>query len=349
MNKSSEADYADSIYIFYGTYIGVIFILGLFQNSVTLYVFIRDKRLHKFHNYFIVALAIADVGMCLCGHWMVVVSALYHRWVFARQGCVIYGFSTTFFGLSQISLLASIAFDRYLIIVRPHGLRFTTKTACILVAVCYIYGCVWAMFPAIGWSSYQLEGLLVRCAINWQSKTPFDLSFSLSVMVLGWMLPLFVIIFSYGGLFNRLRIDKRRQLLKRHRNKSKRHKNEGRMAITVLLMIGAFFISWTPYSVATLVAAFGPKDKVPTFLTVLPAIFAKSSIIWNPIIYVARHSLFRKSLSEHIPCLFCFGAKKSLCANRTNERHSDLTTNRREDISGNRISMNMARVKETFV
>ena len=69
------------------------------------------------------------------------------------------------------------------------------------------------------------------------------------------------------------------------------------------LYTGAFFISWTPYSAVTLTVAFTNVSKVPMTASVLPALIAKTSIIWNPVIYVARHKLFRRAMVEHISCL----------------------------------------------
>jgi len=85
-NLSATSEHADVVYWFYGGYVVLIFVLGVVQNTVTVYVFVRDKRLQLFHNYYIVGLAIADVGMCFAGHWMIVVSAFYKRWYFGRYG-----------------------------------------------------------------------------------------------------------------------------------------------------------------------------------------------------------------------------------------------------------------------
>ncbi|XP_052814067.1 parapinopsin-like [Mya arenaria] len=219
------------------------------------------------------------------------------------RSCVYYGFATTMFGITQISLLAAIAIDRFVIIVKPRGFAFSKSKAIAAVILCYIIGCLWAMFPAVGWSSYQLEGIRVRCAINWRSKRVADVSFTLSALILAWMVPLFVIVVSYAGIFHRLQREQTTKFRQSLKQRSSRLKRDRKMAITVLLMIGAFLISWTPYSVVTLIVTFGKVEYVPTIVTIFPALIAKTSIIWNPMIYVARHSLFRKALLELVPCL----------------------------------------------
>ena len=54
-----------------------------------------------------------------------------------------------------------------------------------------------------------------------------------------------------------------------------------------------------PYSVVSLIAIFGPQQ-LPLTVTMIPALFAKSSIIWNPIIYIARHRDFRKACVKYL-------------------------------------------------
>ncbi|WAR10500.1 OPSX-like protein, partial [Mya arenaria] len=186
----------------------------------------------------IISRTVSDVGMCLSGHWMIIVSSFTQAWQFKRAGCVYYGFATTMFGITQISLLAAIAIDRFVIIVKPRGFAFSKSKAIAAVILCYIIGCLWAMFPAVGWSSYQLEGIRVRCAINWRSKRVADVSFTLSALILAWMVPLFVIVVSYAGIFHRLQREQTTKFRQSLKQRSSRLKRDRKMAITVLLMIG---------------------------------------------------------------------------------------------------------------
>ena len=71
--------------------------------------------------------------------------------------------------------------------------------------------------------------------------------------------------------------------------------------VVYLSITGAFVVSWMPYSVVSLMVVFGDPTQIPLTVTMIPALFAKSSIIWNPIIYVARHKDFRKACLKHLP------------------------------------------------
>ena len=65
-------------------------------------------------------------------------------------------------------------------------------------------------------------------------------------------------------------------------------------------------MSWMPYSIVSLITVFGDPSTIPLPVTTIPALFAKSSIIWNPIIYVARHNDFRRACLKFLPeCCIC--------------------------------------------
>lgn len=66
-------------------------------------------------------------------------------------------------------------------------------------------------------------------------------------------------------------------------------KAECRVAIMVAVMILAFLTAWMPYSVLALMIAFGGVHVSPV-VSIIPALCAKSSICWNPIIYIGLNT-----------------------------------------------------------
>ncbi len=59
-----------------------------------------------------------------------------------------------------------------------------------------------------------------------------------------------------------------------------------------------FLTAWSPYAVAAMWAAFVEPNEVPPIVFALAAIFAKSSTIYNPVVYLVFKPNFRKSLSR---------------------------------------------------
>lgn len=51
------------------------------------------------------------------------------------------------------------------------------------------------------------------------------------------------------------------------------------------LMITTFLLAWTPYAIFALIEQFSSMEVSPK-MEVIPAVLAKTSIVYNPIIYV---------------------------------------------------------------
>lgn len=71
------------------------------------------------------------------------------------------------------------------------------------------------------------------------------------------------------------------------------------LQLSVAVCIG-FLTAWSPYAVVSMWAAFGNSTEVPPMAFALAAIFAKSSTIYNPVVYLAFKPNFRKSLCRDV-------------------------------------------------
>jgi c-opsin len=64
---------------------------------------------------------------------------------------------------------------------------------------------------------------------------------------------------------------------------------EKRSTVMVAVMIGAFLIAWTPYSILALTETFNGKNygdsSISPVLATVPSLLAKTSSVLNPIIY----------------------------------------------------------------
>ena len=54
---------------------------------------------------------------------------------------------------------------------------------------------------------------------------------------------------------------------------------------TVFLMIAAFFVCWLPYTALSVVVVVAPDVRIPPLVATMPMYFAKTSPIYNPLIY----------------------------------------------------------------
>lgn len=53
----------------------------------------------------------------------------------------------------------------------------------------------------------------------------------------------------------------------------------------VLAMIIAFFVCWLPYTALSVVVVVKPELYIPPLVATMPMYFAKTSPVYNPIIY----------------------------------------------------------------
>jgi len=68
------------------------------------------------------------------------------------------------------------------------------------------------------------------------------------------------------------------------------------------LFVGVYLIAWCPYAIVSFWSAFGDSSSLPTIVTASPPFLAKSSTVWNPLIYGATNKQFRSAFYNLLPC-----------------------------------------------
>ena len=63
-------------------------------------------------------------------------------------------------------------------------------------------------------------------------------------------------------------------------------KAERKVSYMILLMIIAFLTAWSPYAIFALIIQFGNSSGITPGIAVIPSLLAKSSICYNPLIYI---------------------------------------------------------------
>ena len=59
--------------------------------------------------------------------------------------------------------------------------------------------------------------------------------------------------------------------------------------------------SWFPYALVSFATTFSMVDGISPLMKTIPALVAKSSGVWNPIIYLLVNSQFRNALWSYMP------------------------------------------------
>ncbi len=79
----------------------------------------------------------------------------------------------------------------------------------------------------------------------------------------------------------------------------KRVDREKMLTKCMLILVTSFLVSWVPYSAVCLYAAFVSSDIAP-MLGTLPAIFAKTSMLWSALFYIFTNNQFKSKVYKHL-------------------------------------------------
>ncbi|XP_023231417.1 medium-wave-sensitive opsin 1-like [Centruroides sculpturatus] len=78
----------------------------------------------------------------------------------------------------------------------------------------------------------------------------------------------------------------------------KKAKAEQRVTMMAAAMVVCTLTAWTPYAVVSLMVTTGYSHLIGPIASVAPAIFAKTSVIYNPIVYFFLNTQVNKSLKK---------------------------------------------------
>lgn len=79
-------------------------------------------------------------------------------------------------------------------------------------------------------------------------------------------------------------------------------KTRKKTARIVMAMTVAFFISWSPYALSSLIGSIMGRESVSPAYSMIPELMAKASVVYNPILYAFLNSRFRITLLNLCNC-----------------------------------------------
>ncbi|XP_071145218.1 opsin-VA-like [Mytilus edulis] len=293
----------EEIYLVLGLYLSFVCFIGVTANGLSLVVFFRFSHLRTPTNTFIIALLINDIIMCLVGIPLSAIANFQGYFVWGFSVCIFQGFVMYFGSISSMYILTAISVNRYIVIVIKRTLsqkKVKYMQSILALVFCYIFGLFWSGIPFSGWTRYEYEAIGTTCSVAFNSADYLILSYNISIFIFCYLLPVLTMIYCYINIVRMIRRTKP-QLLRNQKVMKRWVTMEKRLVRTILLMICAFLISWTPYAVVAFWRAFGLGD-LPVIASGIPAISSKMSSALNPFIYTFNNKEFKSALFELIPC-----------------------------------------------
>ncbi|XP_047244477.1 opsin 8, group member b [Girardinichthys multiradiatus] len=299
-----------------GCYLLVLTVLSIVGNLLVLIMAFRRSSRMKPPELLSVNLAVTDLGTAITMYPLAVASAWSHHWLGGDVSCIYYGLAGFFFGIASIMNLTILAIVRFVVSLNLHSpkQKISWKKVKILCMWTWLYALIWALLPILGWGRYGPEPFGLSCSLAWGQMKHEDFSFVISIFSLNLLVPCVIIIFCYFGIALRLYFAYKKSMNNNHvPNIIKLHRRL--LIIAVLISIG-FIGSWAPYGLVSLWSVLNDSSNIPPEVSLLPCMFAKSSTVYNPLIYYFFSQSFKREVKQL--SWLCLGSNPCQVSNSVN-------------------------------
>ena len=284
----------------------IIFAFGSFSNGLIVFIYLRWRKTMLSHakDILLFSLAIGDFMMSFFACPLGFSSAIARRWLWGHLGCVSYAFIMTWMGLASITQLAILAVERFVTLRSLTPNIVSTRRTCKAVIASWSLTFLVSCAPFIGWSKYTFEGFGLHCAVIWNIRSVGNLTYCLFLLIIFYVVPVSAILVSYMKIFSIVRrIYKNADTMWGSEAQATKegYVAQVKVAKQSVFMIVGFMFAWTPYAVMSAMIIFFDV-KISLRVREYPSMFAKTSVIYNPIIYFFTYRILRVRAMEVLKC-----------------------------------------------
>ncbi|KAM9703526.1 opsin 8, group member b [Menidia menidia] len=302
-----------------GCYLLVLTVLSIVGNLLVLIMAFKRSSRMKPPELLSVNLAVTDLGAAVTMYPLAVASAWSHHWLGGDVSCIYYGLAGFFFGVASIMNLTVLAIVRFIVSLNLQSPKekISWKKAKILCIWTWLYALIWALFPILGWGQYGPEPFGLSCSLAWGQMKHKAFSFVITLFFFNLVMPGVIIICCYFGIAMKLYFTYKKSGNSNHvPNIIRLHR---RLLIIAVLISMGFIACWTPYSLVSLWSIFHDSSKIPPEVSLLPCMFAKSSTVYNPMIYYFFSQSFKREVKQ-LPWL-CLRSSPCFVSNSVNDNN----------------------------
>ena len=180
----------------------IIFITTAVIGNLCVLIAIKTcKKLKTLSNIFVFNLAVTDLTFAITGMPMILVTTIAREWILGGFVCDVEGFLNTLFTTASIWTMVMISINRYFSVAKATNISkyYKRKRSYILISIVWMFSFVIAMPPLFGWSEF-ISGSNF-CTINGKK----DLSYSIYVLTMDYIVPMFLLCGLYSKIFLLLR------------------------------------------------------------------------------------------------------------------------------------------------
>ncbi|KAJ7404566.1 C-C chemokine receptor type 4 [Willisornis vidua] len=309
---------------FFPVLYSLLFGTGLVGNALVIWVLTVFKKIRTMTDVYLLNLAIADLLFVFSLPFLVQYSIM-SQWTFGNAMCKIIS-SAYFIGFySSVFFITIMSIDRYLAIVQSiYALKIRTAVHGVITSLVLWVIAILASMPDLIFFQEVNDHNQIKCIPHYPDGNSSWKTFSnFEVNILGWLIPVGVLIFCYHSIL--------KSLQKCHtQNKYKAIK-------LVFVVVIVFFLFWTPINIVLFLDSLRNMyiiDDCQTsrWLDLAMELAEALSFVHcclNPVIYVFVGEKFKNHLCEAFRKSACF---LSICKDcnafngRSLDKHSSLHT-----------------------
>ncbi|NXL01159.1 CCR8 protein, partial [Mesembrinibis cayennensis] len=271
----------------------LLFVTGLVGNALVICVLTVFRKVRAMTDVYLLNLAISDLLFVFSLPFLVQYSIV-NQWTFGNAMCKIIS-SAYFIGFySSTFFITIMSVDRYLAIVRSvYALQVRTTAHGVITSLVLWAVAILASVPDLIFFQETNDDNQTKCTPHYPNSSNGWKTFSnFEVNVLGWLIPVGVLIFCYHGVLKNLQ--------KCHtQNKYKAMK-------LVFIVVIVFFLFWTPINIVLFLDSLRNMHIIDDCQTSrrldlameLAEVLSFIHCCLNPVIYAFVGEKFKKHLRE---------------------------------------------------
>lgn len=283
-------------------------------NVMVIVMFIRNRSLRTVTNSFLVSLAVSDLLAGLVGIPLAITCTIFRDNNVCPPSVLIW----RFISVSTVLHIVLVSVDRYIAI--RHAIRYH----------CIMTRKVFFALTTLAWTSATFVTLI---QLSWRQNASMNeddtdevnkaqIAYDLTVVVIFFVVPLLVMVFTYAHIFKTVRYHERQ--IRRYHSPSDteltpaQNSAQRKTATVFLTMLIVFVVCWLPYFILSLQEQLAHEADLPAWASYVFYHYTRFfTSLSNPLLYVLGKKDFREALNH----AFCKKHKS-----RTESRTSMTTT-----------------------
>ena len=286
----------------------LINITAILGNCFVLAAILRNPRLRKIANWYILTLAMADLFVAVTCMPLTVGASLKGEWVYSDVICQIQGLVLHIWAVFSLTIVAATAVHRYYRVIRPARFReIFTKTFTILMVIsCFVLSTAAVLALVFALDAPFKFTPHFFCTPHFPNQKAKKAA-ALSVFVGFIAIPCSILLFCYFRVYRAVR---RHLVLVMPNLRPQRHLHSDRKLSTgveemqttkiVLAIITVFCVLWIP--LCTIGALYVSNVPLPRWVHLMYDFLKFMTATTNPLIYGFMNKSFRAECARIVRC-----------------------------------------------